>query len=71
MNVPRTQDSPAPLACPPAPAVAPGDPVRPGLRFVPGLLDPGNPALALAGGPPGRRLVVVDARVHELHGHRL
>ncbi|WP_328954146.1 2-epi-5-epi-valiolone synthase [Kitasatospora purpeofusca] len=45
--------------------------MRPGLRFVPGLLDPGNPALALAGGPPGRRLVVVDARVHELHGRRL
>ncbi|MFJ4792222.1 3-dehydroquinate synthase family protein [Kitasatospora purpeofusca] len=55
----------------PAPPAAPGGPARPGLRFVPGLLDPGNPALALAGGPPGRRLVVVDARVHELHGDRL
>ncbi|MFF7589210.1 2-epi-5-epi-valiolone synthase [Kitasatospora purpeofusca] len=77
MNLPRTQHSPALLGCPPAPAAptaqaaAPRGPVRPGLRFVPGLLDPGNPALALAGGPPGRRLVVVDARVHELHGHRL
>ncbi|MDY0815796.1 2-epi-5-epi-valiolone synthase [Kitasatospora purpeofusca] len=89
MNVPRTQDGPAPAEPPPATAAtvaapggpapgdpapegrAPGGPARPGLRFVPGLLDPGNPALARAGGPRGRRLVVVDARVHELHGHRL
>ncbi|MCX4688887.1 2-epi-5-epi-valiolone synthase [Kitasatospora purpeofusca] len=71
MNLPRTQDSPAPAGPSPAPLATPGGPVRPGLRFVPGLLDPGNPVLALAGGPPGRRLVVVDARVHELHGDRL
>ncbi|MFJ8433388.1 2-epi-5-epi-valiolone synthase [Kitasatospora sp. NPDC094019] len=68
MNVPRSQDRPAPAVPPPAPAA---DPARPGVRFVPGLLDPGSPVLARAGGPPGRRLVVVDARVHELHGHRL
>ncbi|MFJ4096427.1 2-epi-5-epi-valiolone synthase [Kitasatospora sp. NPDC089913] len=80
MNVPRTQPGPAPLGPPPTPSAPvaapggpgdPGGPGGPGLRFVPGLLDPGNPALAVAGGPPGRRLVVVDARVHELHGHRL
>ncbi|MED7949883.1 sedoheptulose 7-phosphate cyclase [Streptomyces sp. BE303] len=51
--------------------VATALPVSYRVRFTPGVLDPGNPALALAGGPPGRRLVVVDARVHELHGHRL
>ncbi|MER5349957.1 sedoheptulose 7-phosphate cyclase [Kitasatospora sp. NPDC002551] len=51
--------------------VATALPVRYRVRFVPGVLDPRNPALARAGGPPGRRLVVVDARVHELHGHRL
>ncbi|MFF1905557.1 sedoheptulose 7-phosphate cyclase [Kitasatospora sp. NPDC058218] len=41
------------------------------VRFEPGVLDPANPALARAGGPPGRRLVVVEARVHELYGDRL
>ncbi|MFC5662196.1 sedoheptulose 7-phosphate cyclase [Kitasatospora misakiensis] len=51
--------------------VATALPVSYRVRFAPGVLDPGNPALARAGGPPGRRLVVVDARVHELHGHRL
>ncbi|MEV6977354.1 iron-containing alcohol dehydrogenase [Kitasatospora sp. NPDC093806] len=51
--------------------VATALPVSYRVRFVPGVLDPRNPALARAGGPPGRRLVVVDARVHELHGHRL
>ncbi|MFE7190896.1 sedoheptulose 7-phosphate cyclase [Kitasatospora sp. NPDC057541] len=51
--------------------VATALPVSYRVRFTPGVLDPGNPALARAGGPPGRRLVVVDARVHQLHGHRL
>ncbi|MGP2436191.1 sedoheptulose 7-phosphate cyclase [Streptomyces sp. JW3] len=40
-----------------------------------GLLDPANPTLATAGVPqgtrPGRRLVVVDAAVHALHGARI
>lgn len=41
----------------------------------PGLLNPSNPTLATAGVPeearPGRRLVVVDATVHALHGARI
>ncbi|MEU6235945.1 sedoheptulose 7-phosphate cyclase [Kitasatospora sp. NPDC047058] len=51
--------------------VATALPVRYQVRFVPGVLEPGDPALARAGGPPGRRLVVVEARVHELYGDRL
>ncbi|MFF2349477.1 sedoheptulose 7-phosphate cyclase [Kitasatospora sp. NPDC058115] len=51
--------------------VATALPVSYRVRFTPGVLDPRNPALARAGGPPGRRLVVVDARVHDLHGERL
>ncbi|MBZ6283722.1 sedoheptulose 7-phosphate cyclase [Streptomyces olivaceus] len=45
------------------------------VRLSPGLLDPDNPALAMAGLPgttgPGRRLVVVDATVYGLYGTRL
>ncbi|AUY49050.1 sedoheptulose 7-phosphate cyclase [Streptomyces sp. CB01881] len=51
--------------------VATALPVRHRVRFVPGVLDPANPALARAGGPPGRRLVVVEARVRELYGRLL
>ncbi|MFE2108417.1 sedoheptulose 7-phosphate cyclase [Kitasatospora sp. NPDC059463] len=51
--------------------VATALPVSYRVRFTPGVLDPRNPALARAGGPPGRRLVVVDARVHDLHGEHL
>ncbi|WP_406206352.1 sedoheptulose 7-phosphate cyclase [Kitasatospora sp. NBC_01560] len=46
-------------------------PVRYHVRFAPGVLDPDRPDLARAGGPPGRRLVVVEARVHELYGDLL
>ncbi|MGV9266041.1 sedoheptulose 7-phosphate cyclase [Kitasatospora sp. NPDC003701] len=52
-------------------AAAPPPPARHPVRLEPGVLDPANPALALAGGPPGHRLVVVEARVHELYGPRL
>ncbi|MEU9129467.1 sedoheptulose 7-phosphate cyclase [Kitasatospora sp. NPDC048540] len=46
-------------------------PVSYQVRFTPHLLDPADPALARAGGPAGRRLVVVEARVHELYGDRI
>ena len=42
------------------------------VRVCAGLLDPSDPTLATAGGTEpqetGRRLIVVDARVHDLHG---
>ncbi|MFF2042635.1 sedoheptulose 7-phosphate cyclase [Kitasatospora sp. NPDC058170] len=50
-------------------AIAP--PASPRVRLTPDLLDPADPALARAGGPPGPRLVVVEARVDELYGHRI
>ncbi|AUG80765.1 2-epi-5-epi-valiolone synthase [Kitasatospora sp. MMS16-BH015] len=46
-------------------------PVTYQVSFSPGVLNPANPALATAGATPGRRLVVVDATVHALHGHRI
>jgi len=46
-------------------------PVSYQVRFAPGLLDPGSLALAEAGAAPGRRLMVVEARVHELYGERI
>ncbi|GAA1938560.1 sedoheptulose 7-phosphate cyclase [Kitasatospora viridis] len=50
-------------------------PVRYQVRSTPGVLDPANPAIAEAGVParPGRRrrLLVVEARVHELYGERI
>ncbi|WP_441249287.1 sedoheptulose 7-phosphate cyclase [Kitasatospora sp. McL0602] len=46
-------------------------PVTYEVTFTPGVLSPANPALAAAGAFPGRRLVVVEATVHELYGDRL
>lgn len=50
-------------------------PVSYEVRFVAGLLNPDNPALAEAGAAgstqTGRRLVVVEAGVHELYGDRI
>ncbi|MFF7636125.1 sedoheptulose 7-phosphate cyclase [Kitasatospora sp. NPDC008050] len=50
-------------------------PVTYHVRVVPGVLDPDNPALAHAGTAPGpgprRRLLVVEATVHQLYGERI
>ncbi|GAA2135526.1 3-dehydroquinate synthase [Kitasatospora kazusensis] len=46
-------------------------PVTYEVAFTPQVLSPANPALAQAGGHPGRRLVVVDSHVHELFGDRI
>jgi 3-dehydroquinate synthase len=55
--------------------VATALPVRYQVRATPGVLDPANPALAEAGVTtrtgPRRRLLVVEARVHELYGERI
>lgn len=46
-------------------------PVTYEVSFTPGVLAPDNPALAEAGGRPGRRLYVVDEIVHRLYGDRI
>ncbi|MER5636751.1 sedoheptulose 7-phosphate cyclase [Kitasatospora sp. NPDC002227] len=51
--------------------VATALPVSYQVSFTPGVLSPANPALATAGAGPGRRLVVAEARVHELYGARI
>ncbi|MFI9326993.1 sedoheptulose 7-phosphate cyclase [Kitasatospora sp. NPDC052868] len=77
MSVPQRHHRPAAHGLPAtgAPrtgrAVATVPPARHRVRFTPDLLDPADPALARAGGPPGPRLVVVEARVYELYGRRI
>ncbi|MFI5529581.1 sedoheptulose 7-phosphate cyclase [Kitasatospora sp. NPDC051853] len=46
-------------------------PVTYQVAFTPQILGPANPALAHAGAPAGRRLVVVEETVHRLYGHRI